>query len=175
MAQHTPTPWQARWGSIRHAGQRDTLSRCVIGTPKNKNGGSFVVCAIEGPFAGNEAQAKANAEFIVEACNAYEGLSKAYATFCEQSTKLLEENKHLKQELGIAKSRIALLQKAMRDTRPNKHYLTEDGDACVLCGVGPEDSYVRCTEPHRCHYPSIEELEDGVYNRCGTCGRSGDI
>jgi hypothetical protein len=71
---HTPTPWQARWGNIRHAGQRDTLSRCVIGTPKNKNGGSFVVCAIEGPFAGNEAQAKANAAFIVEACNSYPAL-----------------------------------------------------------------------------------------------------
>jgi hypothetical protein len=66
MSKHTPGPWKAEWGTFRLAGQPDRLNQCVIGTPKNSNGGQIVTTTIRGPLHDIE-EAKANAHLIAAA------------------------------------------------------------------------------------------------------------
>lgn len=80
MTTHTPGPWVIERGTVRHAGQRDSINRIVIGTPKNERGGRFVTATIEGPFAGNEEQAIANARLIAAAPALLAALKEMVAT-----------------------------------------------------------------------------------------------
>ena len=78
-AKHTPGPWEARWGTVRYAGQQQHLNRCVIGTPKNERGASFVTATITGPFAGEKSTAEANAALIAAAPDLLAACQRALA------------------------------------------------------------------------------------------------
>jgi len=71
---HTLGPWIARWDTVRYAGQRERLNRCVISTPPNDSCACRVVARIEGPFAGLMDEARANARLIAAAPELYEAL-----------------------------------------------------------------------------------------------------
>lgn len=73
---HTPGPWEARWSVQRWAGGRE-LNTCVIGTPKDARGATHLVTRMDGPTSGDLAVDKANAEFIVRACNSHDALIEA--------------------------------------------------------------------------------------------------